>query len=231
MIKNDTTYALDRFNIHPKRWVHSSGGAHAIADGVMTLTTPAGNDTISTRSLWTAILQDFDTISFEVNFNGNTLLTAGDTPLLSINQAGDRGIVLTNFATNGVNGWQTISLPLSKFTSTIDATPGTAGTGTALNPATTVSNIKLRVYESVAGKTLSFRNIILSDGTNTLTQDFTQPSLFAGAKPAHGYWPPPEYPTPGVLRHRCPDARARRVASHRESRRVHVRGDRVHRDR
>ncbi len=122
VIATSASYALDRFNIHPERWVHSSGGSNAIQDGVMTLTTPASNDSIVTRTLWTAILQDFDTITFDVNFNGNTLLAAGDTPLLSFDQAGDRGIVLTNFATNGVNGWQTISLPLAKFTSTFDAT-------------------------------------------------------------------------------------------------------------
>lgn len=83
VIATSASYALDRFNIHSERWVHSSGGSNAIADGVMTLTTPASNDSIVTRTLWTAILQDFDTITFDVNFNGNTLLAAGDTPLLS----------------------------------------------------------------------------------------------------------------------------------------------------
>ncbi len=188
VIKNDTTYLLDGFTIHPERWVHSSGGSSQIKDGVMTVTTPANNDTIAVRSLWTAILQDFDTITFDINFNGNTLLVASDTPLLSFDQAGDKGIVLTNFATNGVNGWQTISLPLTKFTSAFDATSAAAGTGIALAPNTTVSNLKLRVYEATAGKTLSFRNIVLSDSTKALKQDFTQPTLFTGSKPGSSTW-------------------------------------------
>jgi len=188
VISTAPSYVLDTFTIHPERWVHTSGGSGVIKDGVMTITTPANNDSISVRTLWTAILQDFDTITFDVNFNGNTLLVAGDTPLLSFNQAGDRGIVLTNFATNGATGWQTITLPLSKFTSAFDATASTAGTGTHLDPSVTVSNLKLRVYESTAGKTLSFRNIVLSDSTNTLKQDFTQPTLFTGAKPGSSLW-------------------------------------------
>jgi len=188
VIATAPSYILDTFTIHPERWVHSSGGSSLIKDGVMTITTPANNDSISVRTLWTAILQDFDTITLDINFNGNTLLVAGDTPLLSFNQAGDKGIVLTNFATNGATGWQTISLPLSKFTSAFDATASTAGTGTPLSPAVTVSNLKLRVYESTAGKTLSFRNIVLSDSTKTLKQDFTQPTLFTGAKPGSSIW-------------------------------------------
>jgi len=188
VIATAPSYLLDTFTIHPERWVHTSGGTGVIKDGVMTITTPANNDSISVRTLWTAILQDFDTITFDVNFNGNTLLVAGDTPLLSFDQAGDKGIVLTNFATNGVNGWQTISLPLTKFTSAFDATSSTAGTGTHLDPSVTVSNLKLRVYESTAGKTLSFRNIVISDSTKTLKQDFTQPTLFTGAKPGSSTW-------------------------------------------
>jgi len=188
VIATAPSYVLDTFTIHPERWVHSSGGSSLIKDGVMTITTPANNDSISVRTLWTAILQDFDTITLDINFNGNTLLVAGDTPLLSFNQAGDKGIVLTNFATNGVTGWQTISLPLTKFTSTFDATSSTAGTGTHLDPSVTVSNLKLRVYESTAGKTLSFRNIVISDSTKTLKQDFTQPTLFTGAKPGSSTW-------------------------------------------
>ena len=188
VISTTPNYLLDTFTIHPERWVHSSGGTSLIKDGVMTITTPANNDSISARTLWTAILQDFDTITLDINFNGNTLLVAGDTPLLSFDQAGDKGIVLTNFATNGVTGWQTISLPLAKFTSAFDATSSTAGTGTHLDPSVTVSNLKLRVYESTAGKTLSFRNIVLSDSTKTLKQDFTQPTLFTGAKPGSSTW-------------------------------------------
>jgi hypothetical protein len=188
VISTTPAYVLDTFTIHPERWVHSSGGAGVIKDGVMTITTPANNDSISVRTLWTAILQDFDTITLDINFNGNTLLVAGDTPLLSFDQAGDKGIVLTNFATNGQSGWQTISLPLSKFTSAFDATSATAGTGTHLDPSVTVSNLKLRVYESTAGKTLSFRNIVISDSTKTLKQDFTQPTLFTGAKPGSSTW-------------------------------------------
>ncbi len=188
VISTTPAYVLDTFTIHPERWVHTSGGTGVIKDGVMTITTPANNDSISVRTLWTAILQDFDTLTLDINFNGNTLLVAGDTPLLSFDQAGDKGIVLTNFATNGVTGWQTISLPLTKFTSAFDATSSTAGTGTHLDPSVTVSNLKLRVYESTAGKTLSFRNIVLSDSTKTLKQDFTQPTLFAGAKPGSSTW-------------------------------------------
>ncbi len=188
VIATAPSYLLDTFTIHPERWVHSSGGSSLIKDGVMTITTPANNDSISVRTLWTAILQDFDTITLDINFNGNALQVAGDTPLLSFDQAGDKGIVLTNFATNGVNGWQTVTLPLAKFTSTFDATSSTAGTGTHLDPSVTVSNLKLRVYESTVGKTLSFRNIVLSDSTKTLKQDFTQPTLFTGAKPGSSTW-------------------------------------------
>ncbi len=188
VIATAPSYVLDTFTIHPERWVHSSGGSSLIKDGVMTITTPANNDSISVRTLWTAILQDFDTLTLDINFNGNTLLVAGDTPLLSFDQAGDKGIVLTNFATNGATGWQTITLPLSKFTSAFDATSSTAGTGTHLDPSVTVSNLKLRVYESTVGKTLSFRNVILSDSTKTLKQDFTQPTLFTGAKPGSSTW-------------------------------------------
>ena len=44
------------------------------------------------------------------------------------------------------------------------------------------------MYENTAGKTLSFRNIVVSDSTQTLKQDFTQPTLFAGAKPGSSLW-------------------------------------------
>ncbi|MGI8483740.1 MAG: hypothetical protein ACR2OU_05715 [Thermomicrobiales bacterium] len=172
VINTVPSYVLDTFTIHPERWAHLSGGSSQIKDGVMTVTTPANNDTIT----------------LDVNFNGNTLLVASDTPLLSFDQAGDKGIVLTNFATNGVNGWQTISLPLAKFTSNFNATTTTAGTGIVLAPNTTVSNLKLRVYESTAGKTLSFRNIVVSDSTKTLKQDFSQPTLFASPKPGSSTW-------------------------------------------
>lgn len=182
-----STYLFDNFSVFNNvRWVHSSGGTMTFSNGVMSVTTPSGNDTIATRALWTAILSGYNYISFDVNFNGNTFLVAGDTPTLSFNQAGgDRGIVLTRFATNGVNGWQTVYIPLSYFTSNEDSSTSSPGTGTTLDPTAIVSNFKLRVFENTAGKILSIRNVVLTDTTHTLQQDFTQPDLNNTPKPGN----------------------------------------------
>ena len=184
--QEDYQYVLEDFEQFPARWSSTSGGSIALVDGVMTLTTPAGNDVIATRTLWSNILTDFDTISFDVNFNGYTLLTAGDTPRITFNQAGSLGILLTNFATNGLSTWQTISVPLTKFTANFDATTSTSGTGTALVPSTTVSSLQVRIYENTAGRTCSVRNIVLHDSTRTIQQNYTNPDIANRDKPGNG---------------------------------------------
>lgn len=186
-----STYQFDDFGQTVSRWGHTSSGsmtftpAGTTSPAYLTAIAPASGDTIATRNLWSNILTGYDTLDFDVNFNGNSLLTAGDTPRLGFDQSGGEWIVLTNFATNGVNGWQHISIPLSKITSNGDATPSTAGTGTHLDPTVTVSSFQLRVYDTVAGNSVSIRNAVLSDSTHTIVQDFTQPDIFSASKPGN----------------------------------------------
>lgn len=181
-------YTLDNFRQNTPRWANTGSGSYAFSDGVLTVTTPASADVIMIRTLWSAILAGYDYVEFDVNFNGNTLLTAGDTPTLGFDQSGGKGILLTNYATNGTSGWQHVRVPLSKFTANYDSTPSAAGTGTALDPSVTVTNIRLRIYENSAGQTFSIRNMVLSDSTNTLREDFTQPDLFNQDKDGNGLW-------------------------------------------
>lgn len=186
-LDTSTDYTLDDFetNWSRERWTVESGGQdnkqYTTGNGsqyALTGITNAGGEFILTRSMWTAFMRDFDTISFDVNFNGNTFLTASDTPALIFDQSGWKYILLHNFATNGSAAWQHVSIPFSKFTANGDATSGSAGTGTAFDHTATLTGVKLRVYENVAGKRISLDNIVLSDSTGTnLVEDFSQPGF------------------------------------------------------
>lgn len=182
------SYLFEDFIHHISRWSNTGSGSYLISNGQLTVTTPAASDVIMTRTLWTAILNGYDRIAFDVNFHGNTLLTAADTPLFSFNQTQDRGILLNNWATNGANGWQHVDAPLSYFTSNFDGTPSSAGTGNHLQASSTVSNFKFRVYENSAGVTTSIKNIVLYDSTAQLKEDFTQPDIFYEPKFGNGLW-------------------------------------------
>ncbi len=188
-LPTDTTYILDAFDARQDRWLNAGTGTVGFTPGVtgsaLTVTTPANASVEAYRVFWSALLAGYDTLSFDVNFNGTTFLTASDTPILVFDQNGWKGIRLANFATNGVSGWQHISIPLAKFTANYDATPSTAGTGTALDPAATIASLRVRIYETTAGRTLSLDNLVLSDPTNALKQDFTQPTfLTTGVLPS-----------------------------------------------
>ena len=166
-------------------WTNAGSGGMTFTNGALTASPNASSDVVAIRTMWTDQFQGYDRITLEVNFNGNTVLTAGDTPVFGFDQGGGRGIVLTNFATNGVNGWQTIDIPISKLTSNYDATPTTAGTGTVINPANDLSNARFRYYESATGYSISIRNIRAYDSTGTLIEDFTNPDLWSMPKPGN----------------------------------------------
>lgn len=190
VIGDSPDYAFDDFSDHKNfRWDITGVGTAAFADGVMGLTPPDDDEVQATRNIRTDILTGYDTLTFEVNFNGVTWTQASDTPRMAFDQSGEKYIRLHNFATNGLAGWQTVSLPLSKFKSNGDATTGSAGTGTALAPAAAVWTFLIRIWHNQPDCTMSFRNFVLSDSTGTIRQDFTQPTWFTEPKRGNKAWP------------------------------------------
>ena len=183
---NSYNYLLENFTDYPGRWVFSSTGN--ITNGVLNLITANAAESKVTRILWSEILTGFDTINFDVNLNGYTFANYSDSPEFVLQDGvGYKYINLLNFATNGSTGWNTFTVPLSKFTSNGDATSLTAGTGTSLINTSTLFSMILRTYDTGV-KTLSMRNIVLSDSTKTIVQDFTQPDLLNENKLGNAYW-------------------------------------------
>jgi hypothetical protein len=169
-----TGYLFDDFSFYPSRWTITTG-TRSFSGGIMTITTPAGGEVQPGRTVRSTILRDFDTIRLDVDLKGFTFTQAGDTPVFGFDINSQwRTVNLLNFAVNGMDGWQSLSIPISKFTSGMDATPVANGTGTVLLHTELVERVFARIWASSA-QSLAIRNIRFEDRTGTIVQDFTQP--------------------------------------------------------
>jgi hypothetical protein len=75
----------------------------------------AASSGVGARKYIGGINLNFTTIELDINLRGAKLLP-GDASHLYIDQGGQKAISLSDYVVQGQNGWQHLSIPLSKFT-------------------------------------------------------------------------------------------------------------------
>lgn len=84
-------------------------------NGIIRFTPAAQSSAEASKNVGTAALSGFDTITLRINLHGATLL-GNDASALYLDQNGGwKYVSLSNYVNNGLDGWQTVSVPLTDF--------------------------------------------------------------------------------------------------------------------
>jgi hypothetical protein len=119
--------------------------------GSLAISNPHNGADGSTKSLNSALLRGYDNLEFDLNLNGKTIID-GDAAAVVFDQGGWRMASIKNFAKNGQNGWQHVTIPLSAFS--------------GLNKDAGVASMTFRFWNYTAG-TYNIDNISLTNGAVT----------------------------------------------------------------
>ncbi|HSX36114.1 MAG TPA: hypothetical protein VLH84_04245 [Patescibacteria group bacterium] len=113
-----TSATFDNFKNGISSWSQGSGPVSlGTAGGVSFLRfSPASNSSSeSNRGVNAADLANYNSISVTINLNGATIL-GNDASALYLSQGGSwKYISLSNYVQQGLNGWQTVTIPLTAF--------------------------------------------------------------------------------------------------------------------
>jgi hypothetical protein len=105
---------IGNFDNGPDGFVPAAEGPGYNSTHSLRLTNQANGDA-STKKVFNAkIFVGYNNLEFDLNLNGATLL-GGDASAVAFEQGGWKYVSLSNYAQNGVNGWQHIIIPLSDF--------------------------------------------------------------------------------------------------------------------
>jgi murein DD-endopeptidase MepM/ murein hydrolase activator NlpD len=111
-----TSSTFEDFEDGNTGWGSSAAGTNAESGNTyMRFSPPSGDSAESSRNTNAPVLAGYNAISVKINTHGANLLGNDASALYLDQNAGWKYVPLSNYVQQGVNGWQTVTIPLSDF--------------------------------------------------------------------------------------------------------------------